>query len=178
MTFIQSAKARWHRVPVEPPLSVMAGDKVVLGDSGLIEQQRQGTDGHYHTIDTRQVSFVDAEPVTEQPFESDFQITEAFFTKGPPMAAQITLTHFTIDQTTNVITAFFSDGQSQEWTDYATFKTWAEDQVQLSMAKTLLLISAAGRSDSGTDLSESNGSSVTIDPLASVQFSFTGIPGV
>lgn len=178
MTYVPADQARWFRVPISPPIQALPGDKVHLASDGTIEHLRKGLDNSYHVIDTRSVQFSDAVLIPDEPLTSAQTITEAIFNEGFPMAVQATLTHFNIDQTTNTITAFFADGTSQEWNDYATFKTWADDQVQLSLAKTLLLISAAGRSSSGTDLSESNGSSIAIDPLASVQFAFTGIPPV
>lgn len=175
---VHATQARWMTAPLDKPLTVLADDILAMTPAGIIEHRRKGSDNQYHTIDTRRVEYTAATPLPVEPISAAQVISSVIFNEGFPMAVQATLTHFNIDQTTNTITAFFADGTSQEWNDYATFKTWADDQVQLSLAKTLLLISAAGRSTSGTDLSESNGSSIAIDPLASVQFAFTGIPPV
>ena len=166
------------RKAVFAPLSVLANDRVAINANGVVELQRLGSDLQYHTIDTRTPNYSEAIDVEPEPVSHDHTINHVLFFRGRSMSAQATITKISINQSDNSVTVEYGDGTSQDWADFATFKTFAADQVQLALAKTLLLISAAGRSESGTDLADSVGSSVTIDPAAGVQFAFSGIPSI
>lgn len=160
-------KGRWMRAPLSAPLSVTIGDRVEV--EGTTAWLLRGE----HYVDSREIGeSVEYEPPA---LVAPHELTEVIFFRRDPMpAAAVTLTNVTINQTSGVIRADFSDGSQLEHSDFAALVSAVDEyDTQTDHAKNLLLLALVRRSPDGSNLDALNGSSCTIDGQAAnpVQFS-------
>jgi hypothetical protein len=162
-----TAGGKWLTAPLSPPLEVQPGDTIeVEGTTAWLKR-----DGHYITSRTIR----NATEFTLQPFSEPHTIDHVTFYESKPMpAAAVTINDVVVNQTTGTVTAKFSDGSQDEYTDFAALVADVEDlDTDTAIARKLLLLGVIRRSPDGSNLDVLNGSSCTIDGSAAnpVQFS-------